>query len=256
MLFSVPDSLDLRARHRRQRAGGLRPEQGVDVALQPARTTTAWASRPDGEPDPNGTDFWWDDFAGSRGNCWYRNTGAKDITVPAGPAARLRRRQGPGDEHRQGQPRAGERAARLRRGVREPSDFGGDGCPWFKTPPEPGAAAVAAAAGAARVRAPGLRHGRLALRQPRPARPAQLRGLERGLRRGARRDPERHPRLRGRPGHGRGRARARRDARRLTRPRRTSTRWCSRSYAQGFLLYKLYTHAAAFTRAASPLLLS
>ncbi len=38
---------------------------------------------PDG-PAPNGVDFWWDAFPGSRGNCWYRNTGPAAITsLPA-----------------------------------------------------------------------------------------------------------------------------------------------------------------------------
>jgi hypothetical protein len=27
-------------------------------------------------PLPNGTDFWWDEFAGNTGNCWFGNTGA------------------------------------------------------------------------------------------------------------------------------------------------------------------------------------
>jgi hypothetical protein len=28
---------------------------------------------PNGKRIRNGTDFWWDDFAGARGNCWFRN---------------------------------------------------------------------------------------------------------------------------------------------------------------------------------------
>jgi hypothetical protein len=28
------------------------------------------------EPLPNGVDFWWDEFAGNTGNCWFDNTGA------------------------------------------------------------------------------------------------------------------------------------------------------------------------------------
>jgi hypothetical protein len=30
---------------------------------------------PDGSKQPNGTDFWWDDFTGNTGNCWHDNTG-------------------------------------------------------------------------------------------------------------------------------------------------------------------------------------
>jgi hypothetical protein len=31
--------------------------------------------RPDGTPDPNGADFFWDRFVGNTGNCWFNNTG-------------------------------------------------------------------------------------------------------------------------------------------------------------------------------------
>ncbi len=33
----------------------------------------------EGQPDPNGTDFWWDSFPGNLNNCWYDNVG-KDGT--------------------------------------------------------------------------------------------------------------------------------------------------------------------------------
>jgi hypothetical protein len=31
---------------------------------------------PDGGIDKNGTDFWWDEYAGNTGNCWHDNTGS------------------------------------------------------------------------------------------------------------------------------------------------------------------------------------
>jgi hypothetical protein len=37
--------------------------------------------RPDGKTDRNGVDFWWDNAAGARGNCWYRNTSPIGITT-------------------------------------------------------------------------------------------------------------------------------------------------------------------------------
>ena len=55
--------------------------------------------------DPNGTDFWWDEFADNKNNCWYDNTG-KDGDAgehhqrPDEPAEQLR------DELRHGQPAA------------------------------------------------------------------------------------------------------------------------------------------------------
>ena len=39
----------------------------------------------------NGTDFWWDEFSGNTGNCWYDNTGVRgtpsEITGPGEPSA-------------------------------------------------------------------------------------------------------------------------------------------------------------------------
>jgi len=41
---------------------------------------------------PNGTDFWWDEWASNTGNCWFSNTGpdgtAASVTGP-GPAGRV-----------------------------------------------------------------------------------------------------------------------------------------------------------------------
>jgi hypothetical protein len=44
---------------------------------------------PDGSVRPNGVDFWWDEFPGNTGNCWYPNTGgdgtSKSITADPSP---------------------------------------------------------------------------------------------------------------------------------------------------------------------------
>ena len=87
MLFSVPDLFvcgDL--------AGGNQ-QHGCD----PDKTSTSFRNRfhdnvmsmnPDGQPDPNGLDFWWDDAAGNTNNCWPNNTGraANRESVTADPA--------------------------------------------------------------------------------------------------------------------------------------------------------------------------
>jgi hypothetical protein len=36
-------------------------------------------------PLPNGNDFWWDEFAGNTGNCWYDNTGSDGTASVTGP---------------------------------------------------------------------------------------------------------------------------------------------------------------------------
>ena len=72
---------------------------------------------PNGERKPNGVDFWWDEFAGTTGNCFYNN-GAytsdpppSPVAGPVGPAlpaGELR------EQRRHRQPGEGGRAARLR----------------------------------------------------------------------------------------------------------------------------------------------
>ena len=48
---------------------------------------------PDGSKQPNGTDFWWDDYAGNTGDCWHDNTGVNGdrasltSTPPLSPVA-------------------------------------------------------------------------------------------------------------------------------------------------------------------------
>jgi hypothetical protein len=44
---------------------------------------------PNGDREPNGTDFWWDDTATSKGNCWVDNTGSngKESGVTTDPSS-------------------------------------------------------------------------------------------------------------------------------------------------------------------------
>jgi hypothetical protein len=78
MLFSVPDVVI------------CGPVIGLPVeGCKPAAFSTSHHNRfydnvmgagPDGAPARNGVDFWWDAFPGSRGNCWYENSGPSAIT--------------------------------------------------------------------------------------------------------------------------------------------------------------------------------
>jgi hypothetical protein len=73
MLFAVPNAL-------------VCPD-GETVATpgcRPAEQSTSFRNRfhgnsmgrrPDGTPDPNGADFFWDRFVGNTNNCWFNNTG-------------------------------------------------------------------------------------------------------------------------------------------------------------------------------------
>jgi hypothetical protein len=40
---------------------------------------------PGGAVKPNGTDFWWDDFAGNTGNCWWGNVPAPGHSITTSP---------------------------------------------------------------------------------------------------------------------------------------------------------------------------
>jgi hypothetical protein len=96
MLFAVPDQLVCGP------AGSVDPSElaGCDPSHVPPSTSynnqfhdNSMGVAPDGSKQPNGTDFWWDGFAGNTGNCWHDNTGVNGdrasltATPPLGPAA-------------------------------------------------------------------------------------------------------------------------------------------------------------------------
>jgi hypothetical protein len=92
MLMAVPDVVSC----------APNPDKGSAPCTPQAVSTTSqhnrWSSNvmgrtPSGDAKPNGVDFWWDEFAGNAGNCWYPNAGsdgkADSVTSdpPAPPAA-------------------------------------------------------------------------------------------------------------------------------------------------------------------------
>jgi hypothetical protein len=93
MLFAVPDQLVCGP------AGSVDPSllAGCDPSRVPPSTSynnqyyeNKMGVAPDGSQQPNGLDFWWDDFASNTGNCWHDNTGvdgtAGSVTsAPSGP---------------------------------------------------------------------------------------------------------------------------------------------------------------------------
>ena len=96
---------------------------------------------PAGNRDPNGTDFWWDQFPGNRNNCWYGNTG-KDGTqnsITSAPPAPLlpsncETSVGTGNPAHENELltcfaefTAEDEAGTPKRNA----------CPWCRTPPEP-----------------------------------------------------------------------------------------------------------------------
>jgi Right handed beta helix region len=130
MLFAVPDGFV---------CGPPEHQAGCD----PAKISTSHRNEfygnqmgrtPTGKRDPNGTDFWWDDFPSNAGNCWHDNVG-KDGTkasitsapnpLPSDCATSLGKGPDAANEDELG------------RCVAAPQGSDSTGCLWFKTPAEP-----------------------------------------------------------------------------------------------------------------------
>ncbi len=98
-----------------------------------------------GEPLPNGNDFWWDEFSGNTGNCWFGNTGvdgtAASVTGPGSPSSppdvlpsSCDTSVGQGD---------GARTQYLIECSNGPDDDTGPmDCDWWQPPAKPGSAAA------------------------------------------------------------------------------------------------------------------
>jgi hypothetical protein len=131
MLFAVPDSLVCGP------GGGGNEQAGCDES----QTSTSFRNRfhdnvmgidPQGRRDPNGTDFWWDEFAGNTNNCWYANTGrdGTEASIRSEPATL------PSDcSTSRGLGNPGQQAELLQCFVAITNDT--KDCPWFTTPREP-----------------------------------------------------------------------------------------------------------------------
>jgi hypothetical protein len=95
---------------------------------------------------PNGNDFWWDEFSGNPGNCWYDNTGSDgtpaSITGPGAPSSPpdvlpsdCASSVGQGDPVRTGY--------LIDCSEGPDSDTGPGACDWWTPPAKPGSAAAA-----------------------------------------------------------------------------------------------------------------
>ena len=249
MIFSVPDSLVCGP------AAGGNEQAGCDsgkfsTSHYNQTFDNKMGVRPDGTPDRNGTDFWWDDYPGSRGNCWFRNTGPKEITTsPPGlpscddgrdPAMSI----GKGNTQNEGELVSCVAAFETR-------NFDPNGpCPWIRSPSDPGDgqqrastferpfAGVASGAYEHRFRDP-VPLGQLACADwnatatgDRPALVRRLLAFAGGVVNDGTRDIGTGATLS------------------YDQAQHVYESWCTQAYAQEFLLYKLYTHAAAFAHRA------
>jgi hypothetical protein len=74
MVFAVPDALVCGPDSSNQNQKGCDyPGKGTSTSHYNRHYDNIMGVAPSGKRMPNGTDFWWDDFGGNRGNCWFRN---------------------------------------------------------------------------------------------------------------------------------------------------------------------------------------
>jgi hypothetical protein len=131
MLFSVPDAFVCGP------GAGGNEQAGCDES----KVSTSYRNRfhdnvmgidPHGGRDPNGTDFWWDEFLNNTNNCWYSNIGrdGTEASITSEPDSL------PSDcSTSSGKGNPAQQAELIQCFVAITSES--RDCPWFTTPPEP-----------------------------------------------------------------------------------------------------------------------
>jgi hypothetical protein len=140
MLFSVPDQLVCGEGNGGNQQAGCNPN-GQTTSFNNSHYDNHMGVRPDGKADPNGTDFWWDPYPGTTGNCWWNNTPAEGAKITYSPSetplpdcengTKREESVGKGDPRQTGELLSCVAAFETRQFDENSS------CPWFKTPPEP-----------------------------------------------------------------------------------------------------------------------
>lgn len=136
MVFSVPDALVCGPQTGNQQAGC--ESGGVTTSYYNQTYDNIMGEDPSGKIDRNGVDFWWDQFGGSRGNCWYRNGGPRPITSDPQPLPDCDDGQDPassvGTGNAKNEGELGSCAAAFEtRNFEQPNP-----CPWVTPPTDPG----------------------------------------------------------------------------------------------------------------------
>src|SRR5688500_1255528 len=142
MVFSVPDQLVCGPAAGGNQQAGCDPN-GQSTSFYNSHYDNRMGVRPDGTADPNGTDFWWDPYPGTIGNCWWNNTHAPGAEITysgeetgeplpnCDDGKRPDRRIGTGNPAQTGE--LGSCVVAFETRTFDPNGP----CPWFKTPPEP-----------------------------------------------------------------------------------------------------------------------
>jgi hypothetical protein len=101
---------------------------------------------PSGAVQPNGTDFWWDNFPSNTGNCWYQNAPAPGKSITSSPSTLPDCSNGadPSMSMGTGDPGNESELTTCLGAVATGGYDSSTGCAWFTTPPKPGSARDAA----------------------------------------------------------------------------------------------------------------
>ncbi len=135
MLFAVPDAIAC-------------SPPAHQAGCDPSKVSTSFDNRfygnvmgvaPDGSVQPNGLDFWWDNFPDNTGNCWYQNQPAPGRQITTSPDNLPNCDNGQNPSSSVGTGDAANEAELLNcTAAFESGSFDPNGpCPWFKTPPKP-----------------------------------------------------------------------------------------------------------------------
>ena len=140
MLFTVPDQLVCGEAAGGNQQAGCNPN-GQSTSFDNSHYDNKMGMRPDGTPDPNGTDFWWDPYPGTTGNCWWDNKPAPGTKITISPSERefpdCDGGKNRSESRGMGDPRQTQELLSCVAAF-ETRQFDPNGpCPWFKTPPEP-----------------------------------------------------------------------------------------------------------------------
>jgi hypothetical protein len=134
MLFAVPDSTV------------CSPGVGQEVTgCDPGKFSTSYRNQfygnimgitPGGAKAPNGQDFWWDNFAGNTGNCWWDN----GDNLNNAPSSLPDCNGGKDPAQSMGTSDFGNESELVSCFAAVSSRNYSPPCPWFETPPKPGSA--------------------------------------------------------------------------------------------------------------------
>jgi len=143
MLFAVPDATVCGTNSAAQITG-----------CDPSKTSTSYRNHfygnimgvaQDGSTQLNGTDWWWDSYPQTTGNCWFNNTPApgQAITTSPSPLPDCANGSDPGSSSGTGSTNEAELLGCF--GAISQHSYDPTSCPWFTTPPKPTSARKASA---------------------------------------------------------------------------------------------------------------